>query len=113
MADNLLPQKGESGFEEIKLINHYEAEYWSARALQSVLGYRHWRSFETAIRKAITSCERSGNDPSHHFARARKMVELGSGSEQAESCDSAMGVDGNRRNRRITTRPTLRDFMTH
>ncbi len=82
MADNLLPREGESGFEEIKLINHYGAEFWSARALQSVLGYKQWRSFETAIRKAITSCERSGNDPSHHFARARKMVELGSGSER-------------------------------
>jgi DNA-damage-inducible protein D len=46
------------------------------------LGYNHWRSFETAIAKAITSCQQSGNEPDHHFARARKVVALGSGSQR-------------------------------
>jgi DNA-damage-inducible protein D len=76
-AENL-PQVGGAGFEDLKKTNQYDREYWSARELQPLLGYTQWRSFEKAIQKAVTSCEQSGNDPSHHFARARKMVGIGS-----------------------------------
>jgi DNA-damage-inducible protein D len=54
-------------------------EYWLARDLQGLLGYTQWRSFEAVIQKAITACENSGYDPKDHFARASKMVDLGSG----------------------------------
>ena len=60
------------GFEELKLVNAHGAEYFSARDLQSMLGYNHWRNFEKAITKAVISCEKSGNDPEHHFARAKR-----------------------------------------
>jgi len=59
------------GFEELKLVDQHGAEYWSARELQPLLGYSQWRSFEKAVAKAITSCRQSGNDPDHHFARAK------------------------------------------
>ncbi len=72
----------DKGFEQLKLVSPHGAEYWSARDLQPLLGYNHWRSFDKAIAKAITSCRQSGNDPEHHFARARKVVPLGSGSER-------------------------------
>jgi DNA-damage-inducible protein D len=96
------PPEGKS-FEQSKSVNEHGAEYWSARDLQPLLGYNHWRSFEKAIAKAITSCQQSGNEPDHHFARAqsgrvgrrhgscgdrhhfaraRKVVALGSGSER-------------------------------
>jgi hypothetical protein len=42
-----------------------------------LLGYAQWRSFENAIKKAVTSCKQSGNEPGYHFARARKMVDHG------------------------------------
>lgn len=67
-------------FEELKRLNEYGAEYWSARDLQPLLGYTQWRRFEDAIKRAITSCEQSGNKAGHHFAGAGKMVDLGSGS---------------------------------
>jgi DNA-damage-inducible protein D len=73
---------GQKSFEELKQINRHGAEYWSARDLQPVLGYNHWRSFENALQKAITSCQQSGNAPDHHFARARKMIILGKGGER-------------------------------
>jgi DNA-damage-inducible protein D len=57
-------------------------EYWCARDLQMLLGYNHWRAFAAVIDKAITACEKSGNDPKDHFARARKMVDLGSGAQR-------------------------------
>jgi DNA-damage-inducible protein D len=53
-------------------------EFWCARDLQMLLGYNHWRTFAAVIDKAITACQNSGHDPKDHFARARKMVDLGS-----------------------------------
>lgn len=82
MADKQLPSIGNQSFEDMKRINNHEAEYWSARDLQPLLGYAQWRRFEDAIKRAITSCEQSGNIPQNHFADAGKMVELGSGSER-------------------------------
>ena len=61
-----------TGFEVLKRVNAHGAEYFSARDLQAMLGYNHWRNFEKAITKAVTSCEKSGNDPGHHFARAKR-----------------------------------------
>ena len=78
---NIVPS-GQKSFEELKQTNRHGAEYWSARDLQPVLGYNHWRSFENALQKAITSCQQSGNAPDHHFARARKMITLGKGGER-------------------------------
>ena len=80
MSDSLLPTGERPSFEAMKRLNAHGAEYWSARDLQSLLGYSQWRRFEDAIGRAMTSCEQSGNKPGHHFAGAGKMVELGSGS---------------------------------
>jgi len=79
--NDLLTRRPES-FEELKQINQYGAEYWSARDLQLMLGYNHWRSFDNALAKAIVSCEKSGNEPGHHFARARKPIIGGKGAVQ-------------------------------
>jgi len=57
-------------------------EFWCARDLQMLLGYAHWRSFETVIEKAIISCKNAGFDPGDHFARTRKMVDVGSGAKR-------------------------------
>ncbi|MEX0783392.1 MAG: DNA damage-inducible protein D [Dehalococcoidia bacterium] len=71
--------EGASAFERLRQINAHGAEYWSARELQPLLGYTNWRRFETAIERAITSCQRSNNVPDHHFDVSDKMVALGSG----------------------------------
>lgn len=71
MTDEILPQARDVGFEGLKKLNQFDKEYWSARDLQPLFGYNHWRSFEKAIQKAVTSCEQSGNDPDHHFACAQ------------------------------------------
>ena len=81
MADNL-PQATTASFEGLKQTNDFGAEYWSARDLQPLLGYNHWRSFEKAVQKAITSCEQSGNDPGHHLLRVRKPITGGKGAVQ-------------------------------
>jgi DNA-damage-inducible protein D len=70
---------GNKSFEDLKKTNEYGAEYWSAREIQLLLGYTQWRRFEDAVKRAITSCKSSGNEPSHHFADAGKMIDIGKG----------------------------------
>jgi DNA-damage-inducible protein D len=53
-------------------------EFWLARDLQHLLGYSQWRSFEAVIEKAKTACKNSKHNPKDHFARTRKMVDIGS-----------------------------------
>lgn len=69
-------------FEGLKQINEHGAEYWSARALQPLLGYSQWRRFEQAIERAITSCNESGNPSEYHFAGAGKPIAGGKGAVQ-------------------------------
>lgn len=69
-------------FESLKQVNEHGAEYWSARALQPLLGYSQWRRFEQAIKRAATSCKESGNPPEHHFAGAGKPITGGKGAVQ-------------------------------
>lgn len=78
-----LPAGSSSPFDTIKQVNEHGAEYWSARELQSHLGYTDWRNFKRAISDAVKSCKASGNLPHHHFVEANRMVGLGSGSRRS------------------------------
>ena len=81
MAEENQLAPGRASFEALKQVNQHGAEYWTARELQPLLGYKQWRSFDKAVHKAISSCEQSGNDPGHHFA-ARKPIVGGKGAVQ-------------------------------
>lgn len=81
-ADNKQVANTNLSFEALKKFNQHGIEYWSARDLQACLGYSQWRYFENALKKAITSCKKSGNDPQNHFAGVRKMVSIGSQTER-------------------------------
>jgi DNA-damage-inducible protein D len=73
----------QSGFESVVRKDAATGtEFWWARDLQELLGYTQWRNFEPVVRKAVTSCHNAGYDPGDHFARARKMVDLGSGGKR-------------------------------
>lgn len=54
-------------FEQIKRINKYDSEYWSARELARILKYSDYRNFENAIEKAKVSCQNSDQMVSAHF----------------------------------------------
>ncbi len=65
-------------------------EYWLARDIMKPLGYTQWRNFETAIRRAMVSCETAKTSVQNHFAEVGKMVGLGSGSTRiAKNAGSA------------------------
>lgn len=59
-----------------------EVECWSARELQTLLGYSKWENFSKVIDKAKTACDKAGQQISDHFPDVKKMVNLGSGSER-------------------------------
>ncbi|HSX13152.1 MAG TPA: DNA damage-inducible protein D [Chlamydiales bacterium] len=80
--NNPVPVPSDLSFESLKKLNQHAVEYWSARDLQACLGYSNWRDFKNAIKKALQSCEQSGNSPNHHFADARKPIPGGKGSLQ-------------------------------
>ena len=71
-------------FEDIKHIDENGTEFWYARELIKVLGYKDWRYFDAVIEKAITSCQNSQIDSIDHFVVNNKMVEIGSGAKREQ-----------------------------
>lgn len=59
-----------------------QIEVWFARDLQIVLGYARWENFQTAINRAVESCNTQGVNVDDHFREVTKMVKLGSGAER-------------------------------
>ncbi len=59
-----------------------EIEFWFARELMEPLGYQRWENFSAVIKRAITSCETTGNNPDDHFRNVTKMVSIGSEAER-------------------------------
>lgn len=64
-------------FEDIKKINEYQSEYWSARQLAKILEYADYRNFETVLKKAKESCKNSNQTIRDHFVDVTDMIELG------------------------------------
>ncbi|MBV4359405.1 DNA damage-inducible protein D [Pinibacter aurantiacus] len=68
---------------------HDDIECWSARELQSILGYSKWDNFVNVIDKAKMSCENAGANISDHFADVGKMISIAKGA-QREVEDTAL-----------------------
>lgn len=64
-------------FEEIKHIDENGNEYWEARELQELLGYKEWRWFANVIEKAQIACSQSSNNISSNFGVYSKIVKTG------------------------------------
>ncbi len=67
----------------IRKIPDEDVEFWFARDLMKPLGYARWENFQTAIKRAIESCETTGYKADDHFRGVTKMVKLGSGAERS------------------------------
>ena len=74
-----LQPMNESLFEDIKHINEYGQEYWSARELMPVLQYAQWRRFNETIERAQEACVSSGNAALEHFANVGKSSPMPNG----------------------------------
>ncbi len=69
-------------FEEIKKVNEYNYEFWSARKLSNILGYSEYRHFLPVIEKAREACINSKQSVNEHFEDYLDMVKLGQGAER-------------------------------
>jgi len=77
----------EPDFESIKQINVLGHEYWSARDLQSALGYEaSWQNFEKVIRAAMVAAisPEVGLKLEGHFNEVIKMSRTGQGGRRKE-----------------------------
>lgn len=63
-------------FESIKHTDEYGNEYWYARELMRVFGYKDWRYFDAVIKKAKVACQNSEIPDVDHFVVNNKMVEI-------------------------------------
>lgn len=59
-----------------------QVEYWLARELQPMLGYKTWENFETAIKRAIDSVFNTGMESLDHFREVTKMIPIGKGGQR-------------------------------
>lgn len=57
-------------------------ECWSAREMQSILGYTKWDNFLGVIEKAKEAAINSGETVSDHFAGIGKMIEIAKGAQR-------------------------------
>jgi|GEM_PF-1543480 len=74
---------GKTLFESTRHVDDQGNEYWNARELGAILGYKtNYRNFIAAVERAKKACEGSGNQVSDHFAETRNMVTIGSGAKR-------------------------------
>lgn len=57
-------------------------ECWSARELQTLLGYSKWENFEKVIQKAKDACNNAGEQIAYHFPDIRKTIPMPKGAEK-------------------------------
>lgn len=72
----------EKFFEDIKHITEDGIEYWLARELQEILGYKEWRNFLKVIEKAKASVETTDIGIFDHFVDVNKTIKMPKGAEK-------------------------------
>ena len=74
---NEISNYNENVFENIKHVDENGNEYWYARDLQTMLGYKEWRLFSAVIEKAQIACSQSNNQINSNFGVYPKIVKTG------------------------------------
>ena len=74
---NELEKINETIFESIKHVDDEGNEYWYARELQQILGYKEWRYFSAVIEKAQIACSQSNNNINSNFGLDTKIGKTG------------------------------------
>ncbi len=69
-------------FEQLKKVDEYGNEYWSARDLSKVLEYSEYRHFLPVIARAKEACVNSGQNTMDHFEDILEMIALAKGAQR-------------------------------
>jgi hypothetical protein len=56
-----------SPFDSIRRVDENNQEFWYARELMNLLGYKTWQKFNSTIKRAYSSCQNSQDDVGKHF----------------------------------------------
>ena len=64
-------------FDNIKHIDEFGNEYWSARELMPLLEYSKWQNFHKVINMAKMACKLSNYDVFEHFTDVSKVFKVG------------------------------------
>jgi len=68
MSDLTIYDKSQkASFESIRRFDGHDIEFWLARELMKLLGYKTWQKFNDAIDRAKLSCKNSGNVDTEEF----------------------------------------------
>ncbi len=68
-----------SPFDAIRHVDEQGNEYWNARELSKLLGYRQYTNFTKAILKAKRACEGAGEAVADHFLHVQESIKTGKG----------------------------------
>lgn len=71
-------------FEKAKHLDNEGLEFWLARELSPLFGYKRWENFEAAISRAKAACQNVGEETTDHFREVTKMVGIGSGANRPQ-----------------------------
>jgi len=82
MENDLIPTSPNKNFEDIKKVDKNGVEYWEARELLPILGYKNWAKGVDLIGRAARACVQSGQDVDNHFDQTVKMVKIGLDSQR-------------------------------
>jgi DNA-damage-inducible protein D len=69
-------------FDSIRQVNPYGQEYWSARELAPLLGYKSWDRVPELIDRAKAVCQNTGQVAEDHIRGASKMIAIGKGAHR-------------------------------
>lgn len=78
---SIIPQDGQSPFDQIRRTRPDGSEYWSARDLMTPTGYDRWENFYAAINRAALAAENQGHDVETLF---RAVTKKGAGRPQGD-----------------------------
>ena len=80
--NNTQPTVQSSPFDAIRRVDEQGREYWNARDLARLLGYRQYTNFTGAIHKAEIACKESGEGVPDHFLHTQEMIPGGKGAKR-------------------------------
>ena len=69
-------------FDSIRQFNEYNVEFWSARDLSRLLGYKRWENFEVAVKRGVIACQQIDQTVEDHFRDVTKPIRGGKGAVQ-------------------------------